>query len=133
MNPIDNLPLNHNNWTLVCPTPHLLHKKDRPQTYLYIRQYQNPIIKPIHSLSMNLAACMVTIYGFTILISSTYNPCKTLLGFESFTDQLCRALLETQLLPVVCASDFNLHSPLWNPLHSEVFAKDTETIISMMA
>lgn len=34
VNPVDNLPLNQSNWTLVCPAPRSLKEEDRPQACL---------------------------------------------------------------------------------------------------
>lgn len=100
VNPIDNLPLNQSNWTLVCPTPHSLRQEDRPRACLYIRQDLNPVINPIYSPSRNLAACTVNMHGHTVLLASVYNPQKTLDGFEAFVDLLRSAPLCIQLLPI---------------------------------
>lgn len=132
VNPVDNLPLNFPNWTLVCPSPQALGEADRPRACLYIRKDLDPVINPLHSPSRNLAASTVTINGYTILIASVYNPQHTLEGFEALTEMLQRSPLSIQLLPAVCTTDANLHSPLWNPAHSKTEDKNAEKLIDML-
>lgn len=132
VNPIDNLPLNFTNWTLVCPAPPTLSEGDRPRACLYIRRDLDPIINPIHSPSQNLAACTVSLRDYTILVASVYNPQTTLDGFEAFTKMLQTSPLTTQLLSTLCTTDANLHSPLWNPSHSKTHDKDADTLLDML-
>lgn len=132
VNPMDNFPLNQSNWTLVCPTPRSLKEEDRPRACLYIRQDLDPIINPIFSPLRNLAASTITIRDYTVLLASVYNPQKTLDGFEAFIEMLQSAPLSTQLLPTICITDANLHSPLWNPRHIAQSYKTAETLIEML-
>lgn len=132
VNPIDNLPLNHPNWTLVCPTPRSVKEEDRPRACLYIRQDLSPIINPIFSPSRKLAASSVTIKGFTVLVASVYNPQKTLECFEALTDVIRTAPLATQLLPTLCTADANLHCPLWDPSHSKQNDKLSDSLIDIL-
>lgn len=131
-NPFDNLPPNQKGWTLVCPTPKSLSQDDRPQVCLYIRQDLEAQLNPIFSPSCDLAACVVAVPGFTFLIANVYNQPSTFLGFTAL-DELLRLLpRDIQRLPMICTTDSNLHSPLWNPSHSTSNDKDADRLIELM-
>lgn len=61
-----------------------------------------------------------------------YNQPTTYLGFDAFGNMLKPLPPDRQLLPMLCTTDSNLHSPLWNPYHSTTNDKYADRLIEMM-
>lgn len=131
-NPFDNLPPNQKGWTLVCSTPKSLSRNDRPRACLYIRQDLEAQLNPIHSPSRDIAACAVTIKDFSFLIDNVYNQPSNFQGFDAFERLLQLLPQDLQRLPILCTTDSNLHSSLWNPSHSLTNDKSADRLIEMM-
>lgn len=128
----DFLPQNQNSWTLISPTPAALNEKSRPCVCIYIRKDLNAVINPIHSESRDIVACEITIKKLTFLILNVYNEPRTFLGFEAFERLMSTVPLTSLLLPIICTTDSNLHSAIWNPDHSTTQDKAADSLVELM-
>lgn len=100
---------------------------------MYVRKDLTAALNPIHSTSRDLATCTITLNGSTYLISNVYNAPRTFDGLEAWNTLMTSLPLSIQLLPTVVVMDANLHSPLWDPPHSDAHNKDADSLVEMMA
>lgn len=78
----------------------------------------------------DISECTITINNFTLLISNiVYTAPTTFTVFKAW-DEMRRSLpLKLQSFPSIVVTNTNLHSPVWNPIHSNTNNKLADDLI----
>lgn len=132
VNPHTNTPSEQSGWYLVVSRPQDLTERSRPRSCLYVNSNLNADIRPITSVSRDVASCVIKLHDLHLLLVNVYNQPRTFDGFDAMDNTLKSLPLSVLHLPTVIVTDSNLHSPLWNPTGYPTHDASADALVESM-